>query len=248
MLPHGWIDVLRQVVLFAGAYYAYNLVRGVVDGSAAIAFQNARSIVDAELALGLFVEPSVQSWALGHAWLIDAAGYVYVHSHFVVTSAFLVWLYLARNRAFYFVRNMLMIAMSLALAGYVLFPTAPPRMLPEWGFSDTVVAMVGEKAARGAEYLYNPFAAVPSMHVAFALMVGVTAALLVGSRMARIAWVVYPGIVTFAVVVTGNHFWLDAAAGALVAAVAAYAAHAGLARARPGVWSFGDELRAEAPA
>ena len=69
---------------------------------------------------------------------------MYVNSHFVVTTTFLIWLYLARNHAYYFVRNMFMVAMGLALVGYVVYPTAPPRFLPEWGFTDTVANFVGE--------------------------------------------------------------------------------------------------------
>ncbi len=242
LLPRGGLDALRQLALFGAVYYLYNLVRGMVDGDVASAFQNARTLVDAERSLGLFFEPGLQAWALGHTWIVDGASWVYVHSHFIVTTAFLVWLYLRRTTAFCYVRNMLMIAMGVALLGYTLFPTAPPRFLPEWGFTDTVVNLVGEEAARGAALLYNPFAAVPSMHVAFALMIGVSAALLARSRPAKAAWALYPALVIFAVVVTGNHFWLDAVFGAAVAAVAAYAAHAALARARPEAWAFRSRL------
>lgn len=247
-LPRGWFDVLRQVALFAAAYYAYRLVRGVVDGEASLAFENARLLVDAERTLGLFFEPALQTWALGQSWVADGASWIYVHTHVVVTTGFLIWLYLARNSAFYCVRNMFLIAMGIALVGYVAFPAAPPRLLPEWGFSDTVVGLVGEKAARGAEFLYNPFAAVPSMHVAFALLVGVPAMLLVRRRGLKVLWAAYPLLVTFVVVVTGNHFWLDAVLGAAVAAASAYAAHAGLARARPDLWGWRESLAAEAPA
>lgn len=247
-LPRGWFDVLRQVALFAAAYYAYRLVRGLVDGEAALAFENARLLVDAERALGLFFEPGLQAWALGQSWVVDSASWIYVHTHVVVTTGFLVWLYLARNSAFYYVRNMFLIGMGIALLGYVVFPAAPPRLLPEWGFSDTVLGLVGEQAARGAEFLYNPFAAVPSMHVAFALMVGIPALMLVNRRALKLAWAAYPVLVTFVVVVTGNHFWLDAALGAAVAAASAYGAHAGLARARPDSWGWRQPLGAEAPA
>lgn len=238
LLPRGAPDALRQLALFASVYYLYNLVRGMVNSDVAAAYQNARTLVDAERAVGLFFEPALQTWALGHAWVADAASWVYVNSHFTVTTAFLVWLYLRRREAFCYVRNMFMVAMGIALVGYMAFPTAPPRFLPEWGFTDTVVNLVGEEAARGAEVLYNPFAAVPSMHVAFALMVAVSAVILVRSRPLKLVWALYPVLVTFVVMVTGNHFWLDAVFGAMVAAAAAYAAHAWLARARPEAWGF----------
>ena len=179
-LPQGWLDALRQLLLFAGAYYAYRLVRGLVDGQAALAFENARSLVDVERGMGLFFEPGLQNWAQTNTqWLVDGANFMYVNSHFVITTTFLIWLYIFRNPSFYYVRNMFMIAMFLALVGYVVYPTAPPRFMPEWGFTDTVSAFVGQSAEQSANVLYNPFAAVPSMHVAFALMIGLPAASIV---------------------------------------------------------------------
>ena len=246
-LPQGWLDALRQLALFAGAYYAYRLVRGFVDGQAVLAFENARTLVDVERTLGLFFEPGLQAWAQSQEWIVTGANWMYVNSHFAITTTFLVWLYIARNHAFYYVRNMFMIAMGIALALYVAFPTAPPRYLPEWGFTDTVAAFVGEAAEQSVNVLYNPFAAVPSMHVAFALMIAIPAIKLVKPRSLKLAWALYPAVVTFVVVVTANHFWLDAAAGALVAALSGLAASAALGRARPEAWAWRTR-RAEAVA
>ena len=227
-LPNGWLDAIRQLVLFAGAYSLYRIVRGIVDGQAAIAFENARNIVDAERTLGLFFEPGLQAWAEGTHWITTVSSWMYVNSHFVVTTTFLIWLYIARNHAFYFVRNMFLVAMGLALVGYMAYPTAPPRFMPEWGFSDSVAEFVGDKADQSANVLYNPFAAVPSMHVAFALMIAIPAIFLVKRRTLKIRWGVYPLVVTFVVMVTANLFGLDAALGALAA----------FARARPEAWAW----------
>jgi membrane-associated phospholipid phosphatase len=238
-LPQGWFDALRQLALFGGAYYAYRLVRGFVDGHAELAFENARLLVDAERAMGLFFEAGLQDAVERTAPLVlDASNWMYVNSHFVVTTTFLIWLYLARNHAYYYVRNMFMIAMGLALVGYLVFPTAPPRFMPELGFTDSVAGFVGQTAETNANVLYNPFAAVPSMHVAFALMIAVPAVQLIRRRPLKVLWAVYPAVVTFVVVVTANHWWLDAALGALVAAVSAMAATAALARARPEAWAW----------
>ena len=238
-LPQGWFDAIRQLVLFAGAYYLYRIVRGIVDGHAVDAFSNARDIVSAERGMHLFFEPNLQDWALHHApSLVTAADWMYVNSHFVVTTTFLIWLYVFRNHAYYFVRNMFLIAMGLALIGYLVYPTAPPRFLPEWGFSDTVADFVGEKAANTANLLYNPFAAMPSMHVAFALMIAIPAIMLTKRRVFKLLWAAYPPVVAFVVMVTANHWWIDAAIGVLVAALSAYGAYAALARARPEAWSW----------
>jgi PAP2 superfamily len=237
-LPNGWLDAIRQLALFAGAYYLYRIVRGLVDGQAGLAFENARNLVDFERSVGLFFEPGQQAWARGQEWILVWANWMYVNSHFVITTTFLIWLYIARNYAFYYVRNMFMVAMTLALAGYVVYPTAPPRFLPEWGFTDTVANFVGEGASNSASALYNPFAAVPSMHVAFALMIAVPATMLVRNRLLKVFWAIYPALVTFVVMATANHFWMDAALGALVAAASASAASYAFARARPDAWAW----------
>ena len=237
--PHGVCDVVRQVLLFAAAYYAYRIVRGAVDGRASDAFQNARELISIERATHTFVEPAVQAWATGQQWVIDAASYMYVHSHFTVTVAALAYIYLFHNPSFYFVRNMFLVAMIIALAGYALYPTAPPRFMPEWGFTDSVVRFTGSGVDDAkVNWLVNPFAAVPSMHVGFAVMVGWPLARLVKPRPLKLLWFLYPFLVGFTVVATGNHFWMDAFLGALTAGVSAYVADRLLARARPAIWAF----------
>jgi len=246
-LPQGWLDLMRQLLLFAGAYYVYRIIRGVVDGQTVLAFENGRTLVHLEREMGLFFEPGLQAWAQGQEWMLWAANVMFVNSHFVVTTTFLAWLYLARNDAYYFVRNMFMVAMGLALVLYVAYPTAPPRFLTEWGFTDTVSQFVGHGAESNANVLYNPYAAVPSMHVAFALMIGVPAITLVRHRISKVLWATYPLLVTFVVVVTANHYWIDAALGAMVAGAAAWAARYALGRARPEAWAW-QRAKVRAPA
>lgn len=237
-LPNGWTDLLRQILLFCGAYYLYRLARGIVDGRAAQAFENARHLISIEQSLNLFVEPAVHAWASGIAWLNDFASWMYLNSHFTITVATLAFMYIYRNESFYFVRNMFMVAMGIALLAYVVYPTAPPRFMPEFGFSDSVAQFTGVEPSSGsANLLFNPFAAVPSMHVAFALMLGIPMSRMVKRRLPRCLWLVYPVMVTFVVVATANHWWFDAFLGALTAGLSAWAAR-GFARARPGAWAF----------
>jgi hypothetical protein len=240
VLPRGWLDVLRQISLFGAAYLAYGLVRGLVVGDANEAFANARDLISLERSLHVFVEPSIQAWASGSHFLMVAASWTYVNAQTSVTVVALVYLYLRHNRNFYFVRNMFMIAMAIALVGYSVFPTAPPRFFPEWGFIDTVSNLTGvhvTHASAAMTNLVNPYAAVPSMHVAFALMVGWSLARLVRWRIARVLWLMYPFVIAFVIVVTANHFIFDAFLGALTAGASAYGA-SWLARARPHVWRF----------
>ncbi len=238
-LPQGYGDAARQLSLFVVAELCYEAVRGVAEGDRAQAFANGAWVIDVEKATGTFFEPGLQSALLDMGWLVDAANWAYMNSHFVVTTTFLVWLYVFRNSNFYFVRNMFMVAMGLALVGYTLMPTAPPRMFPAEGFVDTITAYAPAGHDSGLVKLFiNPYAAIPSMHCAFALMIGITGAMIVRHNYARVLWSLYPLMVFFVVVVTANHFWLDAAAGALVAAASAVAARQVLARVRPAVWSF----------
>ena len=239
MLPQGWGDLARQIALFCGAYYLYRIARGVVDGRATAAFDNARELIALERNLGLFFEPGVQAWTETQRWLLDFASWMYVNSHFTITVITLAYIYLYRNDAFYFVRNMFMIAMGIALVAYVAFPTAPPRFMPEWGFSDSVADFTGVAPdSASANLLFNPFAAVPSMHVAFALMLGVPMAKMSRRIVVRGLWLAYPLVVTFVVVATGNHWWMDAVLGALTAGIGALGAR-WLAAQRPQAWAFG---------
>jgi hypothetical protein len=236
-LPHGYGDAGRQLGLFVLAELSYELVRGLSDGARVQAIANGQAVIDVEKSLHTYFEPGFQSLFLDHRWLIEFANFMYMNSHFVVTTAFLVWLYIFRNQHFYFVRNMFLVAMGLALVGYALLPTAPPRMFD--GFTDTITdyAQVNHDSALVKVFI-NPYAAIPSMHCAFALMIGVTGALIAQHTISKIAWAVYPLVVFWVVVVTGNHFWLDAAAGLLVAVLSALAAREIFARVRPTVWSF----------
>jgi hypothetical protein len=238
-LPRGWADLIWQFALFYGVYQGYQVVRGVSEAKAGIAFANADRIIDVERSLGLFFEPALQSLMLNFSWVIDGANWMYVNSHFVVTTTFLAWLYLARNQHFYFVRNMFMVAMLLALVGYLAFPTAPPRLIPSEGFVDTIAAFtILEQDSNSVSLLVNKYAAVPSMHIGFSSMIAVSAFLLVRNRISRWLWAGYPLVVFMVILITGNHFWLDAAAGAAVAATSAVVAHRLLAPRRPGHWAF----------
>jgi PAP2 superfamily protein len=250
LLPHGPLDVVRQVVLFMAAYQLYRLVRGLANdpGSANAAFSNARGLIHTEQALNIFVEPSLQAFAAGQGWLLDGASWMYINAQTSITLGALMWLYLFRNESFYFVRNMFLVAFGLALIGYIVFPTAPPRFFPEWGFFDAVSDFTGvPQDSVTINELFNPYAAVPSMHVGFALMIGVPLARLVRWRALKVFWSIYPLIVVFVIVVTANHFIADAVLGAVAAGLGALAARA-IAKTRPTVWSFEPARHADAAA
>jgi hypothetical protein len=240
LLPRGPMDVVRQVLLFALAYYGYRIVRGTVDDpvGAAVAFQHSREVIHFEQSLGIFVEPSIQSWVSSSNLVIDVASWLYLNAQFTVTMACLVYIYLRHNASFYFVRNMFAVAMWTANIGFMLFPAAPPRFFPEWGFQDSVANLthVGHDSVT-VNSLVNQYAAIPSRHVAFALMIAIPLARLAKHRVTRMIWTVYPFLVAFVIISTANHFITDAVLGACTAGFGAWTATA-LARARPAAWRF----------
>jgi hypothetical protein len=240
IFPHGPLDVLRQIALFAAVYYAYRLTRGAIDNpqGAAVAFQNARDLIHIEQGLGLFVEPTVQTWSGGWGLAMDIASWIYINAQTTICLVVLVYIYLFHNERFYFVRNMFMVGMALALVGYMVFPTAPPRFFPELGFHDAVADFTGVDANDvKVNALFNPYAAVPSMHCCNALLIGWSLTQMVHWRPAKIFWACYPVLMLWVVVATGNHWVLDAILGAATATVSFYAAR-WLAARRPDAWAF----------
>ena len=209
-LAHG-----REILILAGAYFAYMFVRKVIIPSAdTIGIENAASIIDFERALGFFWEPHLQRNALDVGkWLGTVFNYVYILTFWpmVLTTALVVYMF-DRERYFYY-RGLILLSFLVALIIFVLFPLAPPRMIAEVGFVDTI-ASLGPKwyASREAAQYYNAFAAMPSLHFAWTVVFGV---LFWRSkhRLLKVLGVVYPTSTFFAITITANHYIMDAVVG-----------------------------------
>jgi hypothetical protein len=237
-LPRGPLDLVLQLALLAGAYWAWRHARGAVDGGMGVSFSHARDLVGAERSLGLLIEPSVQHWAVHAGWPAEVARWGYANLHFKGSCLMLAVLYFGYRQSFGFVRNAVFAAMAISVIGYALFPTAPPRFLPELGL-DPSSAVTGNNPmiSNPGDALFNPFAAVPSMHVGLSVILAWSLAMLVRPRALRVLLFAYPLLMTYVVVASGNHFWLDAVFG-LAAAASAVGLAALLARVNPD-WSFG---------
>jgi membrane-associated phospholipid phosphatase len=238
-LPQSWGDLGRQIGLLIVVDLAYETVRGIADGQRATAFAHGQQMIDIERATHTFFEPDLQAFFLPANWLMDFANQVYMNSQFAIVLGFFFWLYFFRNESFYFVRNMFAVSMGVALIGYTFYPTAPPRLYPEYGFIDTIndFSNVNHDSALVKVFI-NPYAAVPSMHCAFALMIGATGFKLVRHRFTKALWAAWPLLVAWVVVVTANHYWVDVGLGWMVAVTSALVAGRLLARARPEAWSW----------
>jgi hypothetical protein len=226
---------LAEIGGLAVLYGIYEVVRGAGGERFGEALHNTASIVALEKHLHVFWEQTVQNAVESVSFLPALLGFAYMALHFFGTAAFLVWAYRRRRDSFPIIRTTMIFSTALALVGYRLFPAAPPR-LADLGFSDTVSSSTGlnlSSDALGA--LYNPIAAVPSLHFGYALIVGVALATLARGRVVRLLGAVYPLVMLTVIVATGNHFFVDAVLGGLVAVVAWLAARllAAPAEARP---------------
>jgi membrane-associated phospholipid phosphatase len=236
-LPKGWGDLGRQIGILVAVDLVYEVARGIADSQRADAIAHGQWIIDLERSTHTFFEADLQAFFSAN-WIVDFANQIYLNAQFSIALGFLVWLYLFRNESYYFVRNMFVVSMGLALIGYTLYPTAPPRMFPEYGFVDTINDFSNVNHDSGlAKILINPYAAVPSMHCAFAMMIGGTGFLVCRNVFAKVLWAAWPFLVAWVTIVTANHYWVDAVLGWGVALTAALVAQR-LARARPEAWSF----------
>jgi membrane-associated phospholipid phosphatase len=236
-LPRGWAHLALQFAFWIGFYVAYQLARGVADrGGAATAFANGQWIIDFQRSLGSMVELTLQRAVESSGLLVQATSVTYWLSQFAVVGIALIWVYFRAHERFYGFRNVLIVGNLIGLVGYVLLPTAPPRMFPEAGFVDTLAAhSTVNHSSTFVAFASNPYAAMPSLHALDALIVSVVMATLVRRRWAKALWLAWAPWVWFAVMATGNHFWLDVAAGVLVAGIAAAIVYRPwrLLRARP---------------
>jgi len=220
-LPEGWGGLARQVAIFVPFDIAYELSRTVATGGRETALQHARDVVHAEQVLGFYWERAVQQWALdAPGFVMEVAKFTYFQCQFTITFGFVLWVYVRRNYAYMLLRNTLFATFMLALPGYILYPTAPPRMLPAEGFVDPLQQAALSQSGFLVTLFGNPYAAMPSLHTATALLVGSTGVLVTRHPLARLMWALYPGLVVFAIVATANHFLLDAIAGVGILAAA----------------------------
>lgn len=215
-LPRGWRHLALQVAVWLGFYAVYQVARGLADRGADEAFRNGVLIIDLQNELGLLFEPALQRVVESSKLLIEVTSYTYWLSQFVVVGLSLLFVYFRHHDRFAGFRNWLIAANLIGLLGYVLMPTAPPRMFPEWGFNDTL-AVFSDLSHQSLGLLANPYAAMPSLHSMDAFIVGIVMASVCTNRLVRALWLAWPCWVWFSVMSTGNHFWLDAAAGVAIA-------------------------------
>ena len=218
--PRWWVEVLVIALL----YGAYSVVRNSVGDVTAEAHRNAAAILRLEDTWQLAVERGLNAWVHSADAVAALVALHYATLHFVVTPAVLVWLYRARPASYRTLSSALMATTGLALIGFFWLPTAPPRLMAHEGFVDVMSQTASwgwwpTSGAPASDAISNQFAAMPSLHCAWAAWCGVTLVLLARRAWVRVLGAVYPASTIFVVLGSGNHFLLDVVAGLLVLAV-----------------------------
>jgi hypothetical protein len=209
-------DGLAQLAVVLGAVAAYEAARLAMQPNWTQAFANARRIVSLEQVLGLAWEQSLQRAFLAMPDLVTALNIFYFVGHFLFTGIFFFWLYHRSRDGFRSFRDGFLVATAISVLIHWLYPTAPPR-LAEAGVEDTLRVLSGiDIGSPTSSALSNPVAAVPSLHAAYALGVGIGLLRYARSPLLRFGGAIYPPLVILTIVVTGNHFVFDAIAGAAV--------------------------------
>jgi PAP2 superfamily protein len=227
VLPRGYGDFGRQLSIWFGFYFAYLGARSFADRNPAQAFWNGWRVLSFERhTTHSLIEVTTQQIVDSSHALLTAAAWTYWNSEFTVVGLALLWVYLRHHEHFRRFRNTILFANVIGLVGYVVWPTAPP-----WMF--TTVFQDGVNHSSGAfAVLANPYAAMPSLHSADALIVGVFLVGLCRRWWTKTIWLLWPAWVWFCVMATANHFLLDVLAGIAVALVSIWAVRV-IPRMRP---------------
>ena len=211
----GPTGLAREVLLIAFAILLYFGVRNATAGSADAAFANARELMRFERALGIDWEDGLQSATVTSDAVVTLANWVYIFAHWPVILGVATWLYIRRPLHYRLLRNAIFASGLIGFLLFALFPVAPPRLL-DLGLVDTVTERSDAYRALQPPGLTNQYAAFPSLHAGWNLLVGIVVVMAVASILVRAVAVVLPAAMALAVVVTANHFVIDVAAGVVV--------------------------------
>lgn len=198
------------------AYLSYFLVRGMTESGFAQASDNAERVIRFEKWIGLFHEAAIQEAVANHDWLVNLANWIYVWGHWPVIIVVGVWLMRSNSGEYRILRNSFLISGGIGLIVFATFPVAPPRLL-EIGLIDTVTERSGAYRFLQPAAFVNQYAAMPSLHFGWDLLIGITLVRHARSRYARVVGLLLPVAMGWAVVATANHFLIDSIAGAALA-------------------------------
>lgn len=211
---------IQEAVVVVAAFIVYFAIRAAVVSRASEALLNAYDIIELERALGIYWELEMQAWILDSYVAIRVMNWVYFWGHMPLVVVFAVWLYVTNRHSYRLVRNAFLASGAIAVVVYATYPLAPPRLVPFEGYVDTMALFDRVSyQAQETQAFVNPYAAMPSLHFGWSMLLGAAVAW-VGRSPPTIAFgVLWPVGMFFSIVLTGNHFILDAVAGAIVSFV-----------------------------
>lgn len=210
-------DTATQILLMVGAALLYFAVRGVTEGSEATAVGHAEQLLAVERWLRLDVEAAMQAWILEHRLLVTVANWVYIWGHWPVIAGTLLWLWRHDRGAYLTLTRAMFVSGGIGLIIFATYPVAPPRLMPDGAWVDTVTELSTSYRVLQPPSLVNKYAALPSLHVGWNLLVGIVVFGAAARRPLRAAAACLPVLMVLAVVLTGNHYILDAVLGAALA-------------------------------
>jgi len=209
---YWWLEILAIIAF----YMVYSAIRNANEGGTADAYANARDLISLQKSLGINHEEMLQDWALHFRPLIIAMNYFYGSLHFVVTAGVGIFLFRRWSNDYPLWRNALAVGTGIALIGFITWPLMPPRLLPDhYGFVDTLAKYptFWSFNSGAVSKISNQYAAMPSVHCAWALWCACVAVPRVRRQWAKVLFALYPAATVMAIVLTGNHYFLDAPAG-----------------------------------
>ena len=210
---------LAEILLMGLTLPLYYLVRGSAHERVAEALVRSADLIRLEKSLGIFWEAEMQSWVLSYEWLVKFLNNFYLYGHLPVIGSLAVWMYLWHRPQYLLMRNAFLISGAIGLVIYVSYPVAPPRFLPEWGFVDTVLDQYKTSRPLTPGFFVNEYAAMPSLHFGWNLLVGFSMWLASRHIGIRAFAILMPLAMFVDIILTANHYFLDAVAGVLVVAL-----------------------------
>jgi PAP2 superfamily len=226
LLPHRLLRWRRpvwwqEIAIVVVGYLLYSAGRNAVPQQESIARRHGRGVQHLQDALHLNFELSLNHFVAAHEWIAQIMDYYYATLHFVVTIGVMVWLFVRRPHVYRGARTVMFATSLFGLLGFYLYPLAPPRLLPQYDYVDTLLRFHtwGSLADPAVAAHSNQFAAMPSLHIAWALWCGVALVRCARSIWVRAAGVLYPVLTLVVIVGTANHFVIDAVGGAVAVAL-----------------------------
>ncbi|SDT70433.1 phosphatase PAP2 family protein [Jiangella sp. DSM 45060] len=204
---------VKEIGFLLSAALLYTLVRGLTSDRVDAAFRHAEDVISFEKTLGINVETDLQGLILDHEWAVDAANGFYIYGYWPVFVLTLVWLIARRPAAYPFYRNALLASGAFSLVIFAFYPLAPPRFLPWHGFVDTISLEAPTYREMNSPTFVNEYAAMPSLHFGWILLLGIAWVALSRVLVVRIIGATMPLLMFAAIVLTGNHYVVDALVG-----------------------------------